>query len=176
MLGRRGRRVANVPLIECLLFPPSCSTTPSQSRRLSAQPNPPAVPPLLQHDDAILPTTARAYRQVCDSRKNPDGCAFRATMFTQAVNTDCELAKKMWEDGYEIATHTANHIQMPEGFPHNRTVGARRPRRGGTPHGAPRMHVCRLCRWARGAPCLQRLAAPPPGRRRGDSGRQALSG
>lgn len=24
---------------------------------------------------------------------------------------DCNLAKKMFDDGYEIATHTANHIR-----------------------------------------------------------------
>ncbi|PRW56282.1 hypothetical protein C2E21_4979 [Chlorella sorokiniana] len=85
---------------------------------------------LLTHDDAIRTATNRMYRQVCDGRTNPNGCPFRATMFTQAAETDCTLAKKMFNDGYEIATHTANHIQMPAGYPENDTVaeilGARR--------------------------------------------------
>ncbi|KAI7840372.1 hypothetical protein COHA_005916 [Chlorella ohadii] len=85
---------------------------------------------LLTHDDAIRTATNRMYRQVCDGRTNPNGCPYRATMFTQAINTDCNLAKKMFDDGYEIATHTANHIQMPAGYPENDTVseilGARR--------------------------------------------------
>lgn len=35
---------------------------------------------------------------------------------------ECDLAVGLWEDGYEIATHTANHIQMPEGYAYNDTV------------------------------------------------------
>lgn len=46
---------------------------------------------LLQHDDAILPTTDKAYRQVCDGRRNPNGSPYRATMFTQQVNTGALL-------------------------------------------------------------------------------------
>ncbi|KAL4431388.1 hypothetical protein ABPG75_006644 [Micractinium tetrahymenae] len=77
---------------------------------------------LFTHDDAIVDLTDRSFREICDGRKNPDGCPFRATMFTQAADTDCQLAKKLYEDGYEIATHTANHIAMPAGFPRNDTV------------------------------------------------------
>lgn len=38
---------------------------------------------LFTHDDAILELTDRSFRDVCDDRQNPDGCPFRATMFTQ---------------------------------------------------------------------------------------------
>ena len=109
---------------------------------------------------AILPTTNKAYRQVCDGRTNPNGCPYLATMFTQAADTgrgarlgqellkpcrrqraaaaagrrrpvptptpqhpaDCSLANRLWRDGYEIATHTANHVAMPAGYPRNDTV------------------------------------------------------
>ncbi|PSC74519.1 Myb-related B isoform A [Micractinium conductrix] len=77
---------------------------------------------LFTHDDAIFPTTDRAFRAVCDGRRNPDGCPFRATMFTQAAETDCQLAAAMHADGYEIATHTANHTPMPAGYPFNDTI------------------------------------------------------
>lgn len=77
---------------------------------------------LFTHDDAIVTLTDQAFRSVCDGRKNPDGCPARATMFTQVMNTDCQLAKKLWEDGYEFATHTTNHIAMPAGYSYNDTL------------------------------------------------------
>ena len=35
---------------------------------------------------------------------------------------DCQLAAAMHADGYEIATHTANHTPMPAGYPFNDTI------------------------------------------------------
>jgi len=46
---------------------------------------------LFTHDDAILKLTDQSFRAVCDGRTNPDGCPFRATMFTQ-VGDGCLCA------------------------------------------------------------------------------------
>lgn len=41
----------------------------------------------LQHDDGITQLTERSFRSVADSRRNPNGCPVRATMFTTEQDT-----------------------------------------------------------------------------------------
>ncbi|KAI7845753.1 hypothetical protein COHA_000668 [Chlorella ohadii] len=67
---------------------------------------------LFTHDDAIVEKTDASMRAVCDGRYNPNGCPARATMFTMQYNTDCDLAYRMWKDGYEISDHTVTHPPM----------------------------------------------------------------
>ena len=73
--------------------------------------------------------TDNVMRFVLDGFKNPNGCNLPATMFTLAnEDTDCALAKGMYDDNYEIASHTKSHLNLDEHFTgsrFNEIVGAR---------------------------------------------------
>ncbi|KAL4446727.1 hypothetical protein ABPG77_007971 [Micractinium sp. CCAP 211/92] len=67
---------------------------------------------LLTHDDAITPTAAAAFRAILGGRSSADGCPAVATLFTLARGTDCELLRRLYLDGYEVASHSLTHQKM----------------------------------------------------------------
>jgi peptidoglycan/xylan/chitin deacetylase (PgdA/CDA1 family) len=50
----------------------------------------------LQHDDGITQLTERSFRSVADSRRNPNGCPVRATMFTTEQATGAAQLGLLW--------------------------------------------------------------------------------
>lgn len=67
---------------------------------------------IITHDDAIDATANRAVRSLTDGYKNSNGCNVAATWFVTQAGTDCNLAKKLWQENHEIALHTVNHAQL----------------------------------------------------------------
>ncbi|KAL4421045.1 hypothetical protein ABPG77_007520 [Micractinium sp. CCAP 211/92] len=83
---------------------------------------------IFTHDDAIMQDTYNAMTSVTNGQASLDGCPAVATMFTLVTGTDCELAVKLFDAGYEIADHTITHRSV-KGVPaaqlEKETVGAR---------------------------------------------------
>lgn len=71
---------------------------------------------LITHDDAISSLANTVLRSVVDGFKNPNGCNVVATWFTTSTGTECELAKKLYEQNHEIALHTVNHASLDPNF------------------------------------------------------------
>lgn len=63
---------------------------------------------LLTHDDALMAKTDTVLRELTEGLA-ANGCPVTATLFTQVQGTDCELLRKLWEDGFEVADHTGTH-------------------------------------------------------------------
>ncbi|KAI7837264.1 hypothetical protein COHA_008878 [Chlorella ohadii] len=72
---------------------------------------------LLTHDDAITAATDANIRAVITNHKNKNGCNMPATFFVLKKDTDCELARKFYEENSELAIHSTTHVQLTEPFP-----------------------------------------------------------
>lgn len=66
---------------------------------------------LLSHDDAVNSEAHRLVFDVSNSYTNPNGCKIPVTWFgcTKGWDFSCSWAKKIWQAGHEMASHTVNH-------------------------------------------------------------------
>ncbi|KAL3866439.1 hypothetical protein ACJMK2_043735 [Sinanodonta woodiana] len=61
-------------------------------------------------DDAVTPQVAGYYRKLFDaSRKNPNGCPIKMTLFISHANTVYNLVREFYLKGMEIASHSVSH-------------------------------------------------------------------
>eukprot|EP00887_Chlorella_sp_A99_P001824 scaffold19.g1824.t1 len=87
--------------------PPTLCASSSAPGGLTPEQTPQFV--LFTHDDAVDATSNKVVRAVTDRAHNANGCGVPATWFTIKTGTSCDLTKKLWQDGHEIAAHTLNH-------------------------------------------------------------------
>lgn len=60
----------------------------------------------ITHDDAITVAAAQGMRSILDAHTNNNGCDhLPATFFVLKQDTDCELARKLWEEGNEVRAY-----------------------------------------------------------------------
>ena len=71
---------------------------------------------LITHDDAISNLANTVVRSAVDGFKNPNGCNVVATWFTTSTGTECELAKKLYDENHEIGLHTVHHASLGPDF------------------------------------------------------------
>ncbi len=71
---------------------------------------------LITHDDAISNLANTVVRSAVDGFKNPNGCNVVATWFTTSTGTECDLAKKLYDENHEIALHTVHHASLGPDF------------------------------------------------------------
>ncbi|KRG02466.1 uncharacterized protein Dmoj_GI16440, isoform E [Drosophila mojavensis] len=66
---------------------------------------------LLTFDDAINTINIDLYNELLnnETRKNPNGCPWRATFYISHEWTDYGMVQDMYSDGHEMASHTVSH-------------------------------------------------------------------
>jgi LysM repeat protein len=72
---------------------------------------------ILTHDDAITAATDANMRAVITNHKNKNGCNMPATFFVLKQDTDCELARKFYDENSELAIHSTTHVPLRDPFP-----------------------------------------------------------
>jgi len=72
---------------------------------------PEAIPQfiMLTFDDSINPNVYKYYDKLFFNRSNPDGCPIRGTFYVTHEWNDYFLAKKLYNEGHEIADHSVTH-------------------------------------------------------------------
>ncbi|XP_017152750.1 mucin-5AC isoform X6 [Drosophila miranda] len=66
---------------------------------------------LITFDDAINPINIDIYKELFNNktRKNPNGCPWRATFYLSHEWTDYGMVQDMYSEGHEMASHTVSH-------------------------------------------------------------------
>ncbi|XP_034666362.1 uncharacterized protein LOC117900202 isoform X6 [Drosophila subobscura] len=66
---------------------------------------------LITFDDAINPINIDIYAELFNNktRKNPNGCPWRATFYLSHEWTDYGMVQDLYADGHEMASHTVSH-------------------------------------------------------------------
>ncbi|XP_017954338.1 uncharacterized protein LOC108649798 isoform X4 [Drosophila navojoa] len=66
---------------------------------------------LITFDDAINTINIDLYNELLnnETRKNPNGCPWRATFYISHEWTDYAMVQDMYSDGHEMASHTVSH-------------------------------------------------------------------
>ncbi len=83
--------------------------------RCATKEPPVANPPqflLLTFDDSIQKSIWPQTRALLNNRKNPNGCAVKATFYTQVEYTDPLLTLNWYSSGNEVGDHSVTH-QLP---------------------------------------------------------------
>lgn len=65
---------------------------------------------ILTFDDAVNTVNENYFKHLfSDKRKNPNGCPIRGTFFVSGDGTSFKVAKKLYDIGHEIASHSISH-------------------------------------------------------------------
>ncbi len=66
-------------------------------------------------DDAITPYASFLFSKIAQTKDPHTGCNLKATFFVsiEGTNTKCKYVQGLRQGGHEIATHTLNHIGLP---------------------------------------------------------------